>query len=618
MTRNRFVPILFVAVLAAACGDSAGPSGGPRPVPTVPVALGDTVLADLSRDTLLYYDVHSDSAVEFAVFVQNESGVALLGVWDTAVPNNTITNTMPATDPVPGHLLWHRTARVPIGAGQSRRIGLLHRQGRGRTRFWVYPVNRAPETLAAAAAPGDTVTGEALENSADVDEFTITLSAGTEIVLFGRRLQLTGVRGAVVELRDLSRTLLASTTLGLPPELEASHTWRIPIAQGGVHRMAVSGFTLDHDSAETVPLPFQVQLRTVNRGPENGPVTLVAGDTLESEAIDFVGDIDEFEVTVQAGDEYNLAVQQPGGSPSIDLIGTAVEPWRQVLSPGGDALLGPRSTGRFTVTATGLLHLRVESQSADNFLRGPYRLFLYRINRAPEAMAATISAGASVSGEAIDFPGDIDEFLVGPGLEDSVSLRLSRPAGVPGSLTLEWVEPNQPNPPCPAVVDPAPFPCSSYLLPALAPGLLVRVIEPHIGIPPTYRAPYTLQSTGLSAAPESGPSVITVGDTVTGTIETAGDVDHFRFGYRHADQINLEMLTVGAQPPVAGIYDSVGVYRGFTALDPARHGPIHPSGERDLHRPGQRGRRTAVHLRAHPVANGRLRPHHRPSPSATR
>ncbi len=121
-------------------------------------------------------------------------------------------------------------------------------------------------------------------------------------------------------------------------------------------------------------------------------------------------------------------------------------------------------------------------------------------------------------------------------------------------------------------MDAAPFPCSSILLPALTPGLLVRVIEPAVGVPPTYRTSYTLQTTGLSAAPESGPSVIAVGDTITGAIETAGDVDQFRFSYRHADQINLEVLNGGTVPPAAGILDSAGTYLGLATLDNAPTG----------------------------------------------
>src|SRR5439155_1357617 len=82
-------------------------------------------------------------------------------------------------------------------------------------------------------------------------------------------------------------------------------------------------------------------------------------------------------------------------------------------SSGADTALFTHATGRFQVSAAGTYLVRVAgtapSQIADT---GAYRLFLYPIDRRPEHVSAAITAGDTISGEAIDLPGDIDEFRV--------------------------------------------------------------------------------------------------------------------------------------------------------------------------------------------------------------
>jgi len=78
-----------------------------------------------------------------------------------------------------------------------------------------------------------------------------------------------------------------------------------------------------------------------------------------------------------------------------------------------DTSLYQKVTGTFTLPANGTYRIRVASQDTRyGYDVGPYRFFLYRINRPPETLPATLAIGDSLSGEAVDVPGDVDEFRV--------------------------------------------------------------------------------------------------------------------------------------------------------------------------------------------------------------
>ena len=50
-------------------------------------------------------------------------------------------------------------------------------------------------------------------------------------------------------------------------------------------------------------LPYTFQLRPIDRRPERATTTLAAGDTVASESLDHVGDIDAFTLTGTPGEE---------------------------------------------------------------------------------------------------------------------------------------------------------------------------------------------------------------------------------------------------------------------------------------------------------------------------
>src|SRR5438093_357232 len=68
-----------------------------------------------------------------------------------------------------------------------------------------------------------------------------------------------------------------------------------------------------------------------------------------------------------------------------------------------------RSTGRVMLPRTATYTVRVQGIDSDR-AKGRYRVWLYPVNRVPESVASAIAVGDTVQGEAVEPPGDVDEF----------------------------------------------------------------------------------------------------------------------------------------------------------------------------------------------------------------
>src|SRR5262249_21179033 len=116
-----------------------------------------------------------------------------------------------------------------------------------------------------------------------------------------------------------------------------------------------------------------------------------------------------------------LDVLQPGGTVL-----------RSVQSVGTDTSLFRQATGTFVLPSSGTYRIRVQSPGEyQDRSRGPYRFFLYRINRPPEHVPATLALGDSLTGEVIDLPGDIDEFTFSVPQTTLAGFALGRTGSVP-------------------------------------------------------------------------------------------------------------------------------------------------------------------------------------------
>src|SRR5204862_2941920 len=80
-------------------------------------------------------------------------------------------------------------------------------------------------------------------------------------------------------------------------------------------------------------------------------------------------------------------------------------------SVAADTGLFQHGSGRFKALKDTTYRLRIRSQQASD-AAGSYRLYLYRVNRAPESVPAVVTIGDTIAGESIDPPGDVDEFTL--------------------------------------------------------------------------------------------------------------------------------------------------------------------------------------------------------------
>src|SRR5207249_3613896 len=227
-----------------------------------------------------------------------------------------------------------------------------------------------------------------------------------------------------------------------PLDENASANFQSP--GGGVYLLRAQAFP------STAAARFRFMVYGVNRAPELGPAAFSIGDTVSGEVIEPRVDADEFVTHGEAGQEVvavaealapagsgvlNLVVRDPGtrdllgyvladaGSPArfttgriklptsrdyqFDVRGALGNFSRYHRPPG----LFAHATGRFTVAQGGSYVARVTGTDS-HFLADTrsYRFFLYPVDRRPEHVPAAIAPGDTVVGEAIDMPGDVDEF----------------------------------------------------------------------------------------------------------------------------------------------------------------------------------------------------------------
>lgn len=77
--------------------------------------------------------------------------------------------------------------RKPLPLDGTYTVTIQGREGEtalatGAYRFQVFPINRAPETIARSIRIGDVVSGEALSPKGDLDEFTFSAAAGDRLI----------------------------------------------------------------------------------------------------------------------------------------------------------------------------------------------------------------------------------------------------------------------------------------------------------------------------------------------------------------------------------------------------------------------------------------------------
>jgi hypothetical protein len=233
-------------------------------------------------------------------------------------------------------------------------------------------------------------------------------------------------------------------------------TLRLDLPATGWYHLSVSGASSPELLSERGP--YRVALLKEGITPEVAGTDLVPGDSVTDEAIDHLGDWDEYTVTAPPGQELALLFHSES---SVSYPWSF--PWVLAFdSNSGDSLAGAvgqnqRLAGPFRIPASGQVHVAVFDRPTEYFrvcydatcgsiyrYVGAYRVHVIPINRAPETVSAAYTVADTVRGEAIFPAGDIDEFAASaiPGDSLTVWWRLAEAPVPDGSLiTLEIVDP---------------------------------------------------------------------------------------------------------------------------------------------------------------------------------
>jgi hypothetical protein len=445
------------------------------------------------------------------------------------------------------------TGRFRLPTTQSYRftfrsvLSEVYPRYRGPYRFWSYAIDRAPEHRSAALPIGSEIRDESIDRAGDVDEFTFQAPAGADFNVF-----LQSSRPFQLEVGPASGNPLAAVVSSdADTGLFNRATGRFRVPQGGTYIVRVSG-TTPGVLADTGSYRFFVY--AVDPRPERIPAAIVPGDTVVGEAIDLPGDVDEFTFAGAAGEEFNVFFRAQSGSPetvlrldAVDANGTTL---RVAESFGTDTSLFRQVTGRFALPSTGTHRLRVSG--AYTFMdrsRGPYRLFLYRVNRGPESVPGTISFGDSLTGEAIDLPGDLDEFRVTvPDTSGAnVVVELASQTSEGTLLSVQLVN---------SATGQIAAGTSTYVAGTrvasgrvrLSPATyILRVDGSHYQDRPVLRGAYRLWLYRFGFTPELVSDTIAIGDTVSGeVIEPWGDADLFHFYGVKGEHVNVAFQGLAA------------------------------------------------------------------------
>lgn len=522
-----------LAAAVMACGDSSSPSDEGPSLP-LPVAIGDTVTVRVEPGSMgTRYLIRSDSAVDIAVFLQTLEGDGVAFLADS-ISGIHSTMVVASADPAPDHLLMNRTDVIRVPADETWLL-LLRRNEDSiptRVRFLVYPVNRAPEMVPATLTLGDTLAGETLENSADIDEFQLPATAGEEFIAAVRTAPGATALAATVELHQpgAPAPFVGADANGPNADLEFVTTGGVAMTSTGTMRVSVRGTGLHLASPGEGRGPFQLMVRQIHRAPESVGATLPVNDTLVGERVEHVGDVDEFTVTLEAAERYRLFLQTTDGFTgsvlrlSLPTLGIAV------LSTVGDSALAGNSSPTFSPSVTGPVLVRVEGiQSAFGGHRGGYRLFLYQVNPLPELVAGLIPAGDSILAETIEFPGDVDSFTVTPGPTGFVNYLLRPSASYPATHEAYY-----------ASITPFSLRCfgtgttlcgggTHHITP---PGEWLRV-EGAVGR-------YEFLVRAIDTIPEGVPPGLVRGQTVLEAIDPIGDSDRYQVSVNRGEQFDFE------------------------------------------------------------------------------
>jgi hypothetical protein len=270
-------------------------------------------------------------------------------------------------------------------------------------RFTSTAIDTMPEGAPSTFAIGDTV-HSALDPVGDMDTYSFSYPVGEWIRLVTDADGTWTSNSPVYVIRNGSALL--------KPIDPVTGPFRLPA--GGNYTLTVAGASAGTRLAEVGPYWFT--LVPASTGTESVSGSLTDGVPVAGERFDFAGDIDEFLFHGTPGVEAEVVLTS-----QVLLQIEAVSATSDVVLAHG----GWGASGRVVIPADGMLRFRVYPYSS---ILGSYTIVAHQINRAPEVASSALVLGDTVTTEAIDPVGDVDEFSFAGVGGQSVTLTISFPA----------------------------------------------------------------------------------------------------------------------------------------------------------------------------------------------
>ena len=424
----------------------------------------------------------------------------------------------------------------------------------GPYRLLVYRIDNPPPGVHPDSfAVGDTISGEAIDRIGDVDVFRLRGTPGSMVDL----LFQVPDGGLQHELQMTLNDGVTSNTVysfGGDATLDAHASGRFVIPPLGHAVIRVSGV---HDGRGGDAAPYRVYAYPINSSPEHIPAAITPGDTVIGEAVDHVGDVDEFTFPATAGQQFNGFLQASGASWSATLT-------LQVLGPDSRVRYPPALKARGADTSLFTRATRTLHRAGDGHVHGARRGFERSIGNGRWALPLSHLSGQPGSGDrprgagvrgqcgrpsASTCPGTWMEFhVVVPDSSDANLVLTPDSNAFNLPLQLVLIDSTHGTEVLSYNAAEAGIPQQSFL--TLAPGHYIVRVQGGYDSYSLYQGGYSIKFYKFSHKPETVSDTVAIGDTVVGeAINPPGDDDRYVLFGKKGQHVNLALEGQGAASP---------------------------------------------------------------------